>query len=289
MAHMDFSCKFNKVSYKEINELGLNINYMSDCIQKAIKKLKETNIKLQSDIEKYEDIEKMRSEFISSVSHELKTPLALIMGYAEGLKMCISENSIEDKDFYCDVIIDESNRMNAMVKNLLLLNELEYRKPEYTVEEFDIVEFIKNVVNSYHIMLKQKEITVNIKCEDSIIIFTDASKIEMVIRNFFINAINHVDGNKLIEINFNILDNGDVRVGVFNTGNKISEEDIERIWDKFYKVDKARTHQYGGNGIGLSIVKAVLDYTKKPFGCINRDNGVEFYFHLDTEKSLRNQ
>lgn len=114
-------------------------------------------------------------------------------------------------------------------------------------------------------------------------------KIEMVIRNFFINAINHVDGNKLIEINFNILDNGDVRVGVFNTGNKISEEDIERIWDKFYKVDKARRHQYGGNGIGLSIVKAVLDYIKKPFGCINRDNVVEFYFHLDTEKSLRNQ
>lgn len=287
IANMNFSRTYTDNSYKEINELGESINYMSNCIQEAINKLRQTNLQLKQDIKDHENIDKMRNEFISNVSHELKTPLALIMGYAEGLKIGINDSNNEDKEFYCDVIIDETERMNSMVKNLLLLNELEFGKVEYNIESFNIVELINNIINSYHILIKQKGIDVIFKQEETITVYTDASKIETVIRNFITNAINHIDDKKIIKIDLQIKENGRLRISVFNTGKHIPEDCKDMIWDKFYKVDKARTREYGGNGIGLSIVKAILDSIKKPYGCMNKDGGVEFFFELDTDKSLK--
>ena len=101
-------------------------------------------------------------------------------------------------------------------------------------------------------------------------------------RNYFSNAINHASGNKEIHVKTN-LDENHVRISVFNTGNPIPEDSIERVWDKFYKVDKARTREYGGSGIGLSIVKAVMESMGQNYGCRNYEDGVEFWFELDTK------
>lgn len=288
MSNMNFDKRYDGKSYREINELGNSVNHMSDRIESFINELKVSNTKLMHDVIKREEIDEMRKEFISNVSHELKTPIALIMGYAEGLKAGINDVDKEDREFYCDVIIDESKRMNSMVKDLLMLNELEFGKPQYYIEKFDIVDFVKNIIDSYKIVFDNKGIKVQFEQDvKHIDVWTDASKMETVIRNFITNAVNHIDENKLIIVKFKIQNNTKrVRLGIFNTGKPIEQSVKSRIWDKFYKVDKARTRSYGGNGIGLSIVKAILEPLKRPYGCVNRSNGVEFFLELDTTDTL---
>lgn len=221
----------------------------------------------------------MRTEFLGNVSHELKTPIALIQGYAEGLKEGISDDP-ESREFYCDVIMDEANKMNQMVRNLLTLNQLEFGNEEVTFERFDIVQLVKGVLQSCEILIQQKGVKVNCVMEDSISVWADEFKTEQVIRNYISNALNHVSGENVIEIKI-VEKEQTVRVSVFNTGKPIPEEDITHIWEKFYKVDKAHTREYGGNGIGLSIVKAIMESFHKEYGVKNYENGVEFFMELD--------
>jgi signal transduction histidine kinase len=221
----------------------------------------------------------MRKEFLSNVTHELKTPIALIQGYAEGLKDNISEDA-ESREFYCDVIMDEASKMNKMVKKLLTLNQLEFGNDMVEIERFDIVALIRSVLENSDILLKQKEIRVQFDHAETVDVWADEYMMEEVVTNYLTNAIHHAENEKVIDIR--VLREGDrVRVSVFNTGAPIPQEDIEKIWIKFYKVDKARTREYGGNGIGLSIVKAIMESHNKPYGVINHSNGVEFWFELD--------
>lgn len=279
MIHLDFDAKYSGNNKTEIALLGHNINELSYTLEKTISELKTANNELQRDIEKKNEIDKMRKEFLSNVSHELKTPIALIQGYAEGLKEGISEDA-ESRDFYCDVIIDESAKMNTMVKKLLTLNHLEFGNDAVTMERFDIVSLIKNYIQSSEILTKQKEISVRMDDYEPIYVWADEFKIEEVFMNYFSNAINYVSNEKIIDVKLCKLDNR-VRISVFNTGSPIPEDSIEHIWEKFYKVDKARTREYGGSGIGLSIVKAIMDSVGQEYGVINYDNGIEFWYELE--------
>lgn len=281
MADLDFDAKYVSGGENEIGVLGENFNTMSEKLEQTVSELKNANYELQKDIEKKEKIETMRTEFIGNVSHELKTPIALIQGYAEGLKEGISEDP-ESRAFYCDVIMDEANKMNQLVKNLLTLNQLELGEEEITFERFDITELIRGIIQSNEILIQQKETEVRFNCEESVYVWSDEFKVEQVVRNYLSNALNHVDNEKIIDIRIVTNDTNDkVRVSVFNTGKQIPQEDIEHIWSKFYKVDKARTREYGGHGIGLSIVKAIMDSFQQDYGVVNYENGVAFWFELD--------
>ena len=226
-------------------------------------------------------MEDMRNEFLGNVSHELKTPIALIQGYAEGLKEDVNDDA-ESREFYCDVIMDEAGKMNQMVKNLLTLNQLEFGSDEVVFERFDIVRLVRGVVASCEILIQQAEAEVNFVSDDLIHVWADEFKTEQVVRNYLTNAIHHVENEKRIEVKI-CKDNGKVRVSVFNSGKPIPEEDLPKLWDKFYKVDKAHTREYGGNGIGLSIVKAIMESFHQRYGVKNFDNGVEFWFELDAQ------
>ena len=176
--------------------------------------------------------------------------------------------------------MDEAAKMNKLVKNLLTLNQLESGRDEVTMERFDIVSLIRGVLQSMDIMIQQKEAKVNFEALDPVYVWADEFKIEEVVTNYTSNALNHLNGEKEIEIR--VLPEDDrVRVTVFNTGTPIPEEDIPKLWNKFYKVDKARTREYGGSGIGLSIVKAIMESLHQQYGVQNYDNGVEFWFTLD--------
>ena len=224
----------------------------------------------------------MRSEFISNVSHELKTPLALIMGYAEGLKMEVNEDP-ESREYYCDVISDEADKMNKMVKQLLTLNQLEFGNQMVQMERFDITELIKNYIQSVKILLEQEQIELIFTQETPVYVWGDEFMVEEVVMNYLTNAIHYAGGEKK-QIRISITEYGDVaRIFVFNTGNPIPEESIPHLWEKFYKVDKARTRAYGGSGIGLSIVKAIMDSMNRQCGVINHEDGVEFWFELETK------
>lgn len=279
MSDLDFEARYQSWAGNEIDVLGDNFNKMSRKLESTISELKSANNKLQKDIEDKIKIDEMRKEFLDNVSHELKTPIALIQGYAEGLNENISDDP-ESREFYCEVIMDEASKMNKLVKNLLTLNQLESGKDAPVMERFDIVSLIKGVIGSMHIMIEQKEATVIFKETEPVYVWADEFKTEEVVTNYTSNALNHLDGERKVEIK--VLREGDcVKVTVFNTGTPIPEEDIPNLWNKFYKVDKARTREYGGSGIGLSIVKAIVEGMNQKYGVCNYDNGVEFWFTLD--------
>jgi len=281
MTELDFDAKFTSPVQNEIGVLGDHINQLSENLERTISELKTANNELQKDIEKKTQIDEMRKEFLSNVSHELKTPIALIQGYAEGLKECINDDA-ESRDFYCEVIMDEAGKMNAMVKNLLSLNQLEFGNDVVAMERFDIVALIRNVLNSANILMEQKGIRLIFKETQEIYVWADEFKVEEVVTNYISNAVNHCDYDKVIEVKV-IKEEDKVRVTVFNTGNPIPEEELDKVWIKFYKVDKARTREYGGSGIGLSIVKAIMESLHRDCGVRNYRNGVEFWFELDAK------
>ena len=281
MANLNFDAKYTGGGQDEIGVLGNNFNKMSERLEKTVSELKQANNRLQKDIEQKEKIEDMRNEFLGNVSHELKTPIALIQGYAEGLKEGINDDS-ESREFYCDVIMDEAAKMNLMVKNLLTLNQLEFGADEVQFERFDIVRLVKGVIASCEILVQQAGATVDFISDESICVWADEFKTEQVVRNYLTNAIHHAGNEKRIEVRIADMD-GKVRITVFNSGNPIPEEDIPKLWDKFYKVDKAHTREYSGNGIGLSIVKAIMESFYQNYGVENFDNGVAFWFELDAK------
>lgn len=280
MANLDFNAKYTSGGKDEIGELGQNFNIMSGKLEKAISELKSANLKLKKDIEERMQLDEMRTEFLSNVSHELKTPIALIQGYAEGLKDNISDDA-ESREFYCDVIIDESAKMNRMVRQLLDLNQLEFGNDQLSMERFDLAELIRGVLQASHILIEQKEAKILFDQSEPVPVWGDEFKIEEVVTNYLTNALNHLEGDKVIEITCREW-NGIVTTTVFNTGQPIPDEDIDRIWDKFFKVDKARTREYGGSGIGLSIVKAIMDSHQQKCWAKNYENGVAFSFTLES-------
>ena len=281
MAKLDFNAKYTSGGEDEIGILGANFNTMSTTLEKAISELKRVNNELQKDIERKDKIEAMRTEFLGNVSHELKTPIALIQGYAEGLKVGVNDDP-ESRDFYCDVIMDESNKMNQMVKSLLTLNQLEFGEEDVQFTRFDVVDLIKGVLQSCEILIQQAEATTEFIESEPTYVWADEFKTEQVVRNYLTNAIHHVDNEKRIEVKL-IKKEESVRISIFNSGTPIPAEDLEKLWDKFYKVDKAHTREYGGNGIGLSIVKAIMESFHQEYGVQNYDNGVEFWFELDAK------
>lgn len=281
MADLDFEAKYTSGGKNEIGELGANFNRMSEKLESTISELKSANNSLQKDIERKERMEEMRSEFLGNVSHELKTPLALIQGYAEGLKEGVSEDA-ESREFYCDVILDEAQKMSAMVKNLLALNQLEFGDEEIEFERFDLTAVIRGILQSMEIIAQQKEAKVIFRQSEPVYVWADEFKTEQIVRNYVSNAFNHLDCERVVEVKVAVGPEK-AKVTVFNTGAPIPEADIPHIWDKFYKVDKAHTREYGGNGIGLSIVKAIMESFRQKYGVNNYNNGVEFWFELDVQ------
>jgi len=230
----------------------------------------------------------MRKDFLSNVSHELKTPIALIQGYAEGLRDCVNDDD-ESRNFYCEVITDEADRMNRLVKNLLQLNELEFGNTQVEIEHFDLMELIRNCASSMDILIKQNDIALQMPDKISIPVWADEFKVEQVLTNYLSNAIHYAksgsDGTKAVRID--VVKAGEVvRVSVYNSGDNIPEDIIPNLWTKFYKADKARTREYGGSGIGLSIVKACMDAMGHDYGVENHPGGVSFWFEVDGTDSL---
>jgi len=279
MAKFDFSEKCKIRGKDEIGQLGQSVNYLSGELDTAITELSTKNKKLEEDIEKERKIDEMRKEFISSVSHELRTPLAVIQGYAEGLVSNVAESE-DDRKFYCDVIMKETDKMNKLVKDLLNLSQIESGYFHIEKTEFNLTSLIEYVLNKYKSTFAEKNIEIQFELGESYIVCGDMVRIEQILTNYLNNAINHVDSNKIIKIS-QIVNKDKIKISVFNSGKHIPEESLEKIWTSFYKVDKARTRAYGGYGLGLSIVKAIADLHNNAYGVENIEGGVTFWFEVD--------
>lgn len=287
MANLDFSHKYRITDADdEINNLGKSINVMSDKLERTIKQLRRTNIELEKDIEEKSKIDEMRKSFISDVSHELKTPIALIQGYSEGLLENVNTDE-ESRRFYAEVILDETNKMDKLVKQLLELMTIEYGKREFNDKKFNVVELEQQVIIKSQVMLQEKDAKMELVSPEEINVIADDFYIEQVISNYVTNALKHVkevNGENYIKIYNEVnIEKNKVRIKVFNTGDNIKEEDMARIWNRFFKADESRNRDDGGTGIGLSFVRAIMNNYKNEYGVVNKENGVEFYFDLDLE------
>ena len=200
----------------------------------------------------------------------------------------------ESRKYYAEVILDESNKMDKLVRQLLELMKLEYGKREFNNDTFNVCELIKEVIRKCSVMLDEKGIKdVRFEETQNVNIYADEFYMEQAFTNYFTNAIKHtkeVNGEKYIEIK--VKENKEknlVRISVFNTGETLSDEDLARIWGRFYKVDESRNRADGGTGIGLALVKAIMNNYKTKYGAVNRESGIEFYFDIQTKDNTSSE
>ena len=279
ISELDFSAKCQVNSNDEIGSLGKTLNFLSEKLGITLNELKTANEKLKRDIKKEKQLEKMRKEFIASVSHELKTPISLIEGYAEGLRDGIPKG--DDIAYYLDVIIDESKNMNSLVSDMLDLSQLESGNFKLSMSKFNVFDFINSIYKKHLNSINDRLLKLNISSTmKNIVVYGDAYRIEEVINNLISNAIRHTPFNKTISITLTSQEDK-LLIQIENEGSFIENEDLNRIWDKFYKVDKSGNKQFGGTGLGLSIVQNILFLHKSDFGVLNTNKGVCFYFSLD--------
>lgn len=293
MANLDFSEQCTVDREDEIGNLAKTLNFLSLNLNNSLNALKKYNNKLKDDIEKEKRIENMRKDFIANVSHELKTPISLIEGYAEGLKDNIAKE--DQKDFYVDVIIDEAHNMESLLNDMLDLSQLESGSFNLHIDSFNIKPLINHALKKFKGLMKTKNINVSVDVSDNLVI-GDKIRIEQVLNNFISNAIKNTIEKGSISISSRIeqkpyksnIDN-DYKtkdylfVEVFNTNSNIPKEELNNIWDKFYKIDKSRDRSKGGTGLGLNIVKNILEKHNSVYGAFNKLDGVCFYFSLEID------
>ena len=278
MAKLDFSQKVKTKQNDEIGKLGGSINNLSDSLNDALVDLNEKNKRLLDEVEQEKKLDRIRKIFISNVSHELKTPISIIQGYAEGLKL-MNEGDGSSSAEYCDIIMHETEKMNELVLQLLELSSLESGGNQLNTEPFVLSEFVNNYFKGIKIVLDEKQIKHETDVNPDFVGQGDKIKLNMVLNNYVSNAISHIDGERLIKVSAE--DMGETyRVYVFNTGEHIRNEDIDNIWQSFYRADKSRSRSQGRFGLGLSIVSAICNLHETEYGVENVENGVRFYFDI---------
>lgn len=277
MSELDFSTKYQGGSTDEIGQLGQSLNRLSAYLEQTIRELRQSNEQLAQEIKEKERIDNMRQEFIVNVSHELKTPIALIQGYAEGLTAGVADDP-EDRKYYCDTIADEADHMNKLVMQLLNLSRLELGAEQTYSEDIDLHELCAEAVRKTAVLCESRGLTVEYD-DTCITVRTDGDLLDQVLMNYLSNAIRYtVDGGK---IKISAKQTGDcVRLTVFNEGDGLPEEELPKIWEKFYRTDRARTREAGGTGIGLSLVRAIADTLHGSCGVENVEGGIVFWFEL---------
>lgn len=278
MCNMDFSEKCKVESRDEIGYLANTLNFLSSNLEASLNDLKEKNMKLQEDIDKERQLENMRKDFVDSVSHELKTPIGIIEGYAEGLK----DNIVSDdkKTLYLETIIDESQKMGKLVVNMLELSKLESGVIKPSFEIFNINRLINKLVSKHKQSALDKNLNLYFEPETEYsYVSADVFQMEQVLTNLITNAIKYTEPNQ--DIILGISEKDDIfKVSVLNEGSHIDENEIEHLFDKFYRLDKSRQRNTNSTGLGLPIVKNLLELHGFKYSLHNTETGVEFDFYL---------
>ncbi|WP_088013952.1 sensor histidine kinase [Gottfriedia acidiceleris] len=272
IAHLDFSERIEYHSKDEIGDLSQNINLLSNTLHSHITQLKQ-------DIEKEKQLENTRKEFISGVSHELKTPLSIMKSCISILKDGVASHK---KDYYFEAMEKEVDKMDLLIVDMLELAKYESGTYKMKMEPFFIDIVIDYVCNQLSVEIEKKELTVH-KDLASIEVFANQHRIEQVITNYITNAIRYTPVHEHIYISTTIEDE-QVKVCVENKGSHIPKDQLERIWERFYRGDTSRHRSEGSTGLGLAISKNILELHGAQYGVMNTSDGVLFYFCLNKNK-----
>lgn len=280
MTQLDFSSKVEVDYDDELGELAQSLNTLSDSLNTALQQLQEKNERLENEIEAERRLDEMRKGFVVNVSHELKTPLAIIQGYAEGLVDGVADDE-EKRRHYSEVIKDESERMHKLVIRLLELSRYESGF-DLNKEEFDLSASVLNIIDVNSDALERKNVTLDMDIAERQLVFGDQLMLEQVIQNYVSNAISHVNEGGRIRV-YTEPYNDNLRLCVYNSGSQVDYDDMENVWQSFYRADKSHNRAQGRFGLGLSIVKAIMVAHSNDFGVFNTADGVVFWMELSKQ------
>jgi two-component system sensor histidine kinase VanS len=281
MTALDFSKKWQGGREDEIGQLGNSLNRLSEQLDTAMTELKASNQQLHHQLDKANEVEHMRKQFISSVSHELKTPLAIIQGYAEGLDTIAPDE--ETRQRYCRIIRNETEKMDHLVRDLLNLSRLETGSFRIECTDFDFTALADETKERFAQSVTEKQIQVEWDLPSEMPVNGDPERIDQILGNFLSNAIDYTEAGKKIRI-FAKEEAECYTISVYNQGIQIAPENQERLWTAFFKVDTARTRKFGGHGLGLSIVAALVTLHHQKYGMYNAPDGVVFWFTIAKAK-----
>lgn len=278
MSHLHFDEKLPPTNVLELSELSDQINNMSDTLDTALTDLQEKNEKLQRDIENERTLDNLRQVFISGVSHELKTPIAIIQGYAEGAVTFIDSDPAAAKQ-YCEVIMEESVRMNQMVMKLLEITKYDSGAYVVTNEVFSVRDLFSTWFDKEMSSFSEHGVTAHIDIPEAYKGEGDSIILTSVVNNYLSNALSHVEGERIIRVYAEELEEV-YRVCVYNTGQPIAEKHLDKIWNSFYRADKAMSRSQGRFGLGLAIVASIQKLHGREYGVENMQDGVCFWFDI---------
>ncbi|WP_255428534.1 cell wall metabolism sensor histidine kinase WalK [Sporosarcina sp. resist] len=277
LAKLDFTMEPEIHSKDEFGELSRNLNALSQNLDTTLKELTNMNVKLQVEMEEKRRSEQLRKELIANISHELKTPLGIVKGFAEGLQDGVASDK---KDRYLNHIVNETDRMNALIMDMLELSKFEVKAIHLTLRSVSMTNLVQNVADSFSHQLEEKHLQYKLNKVEELFVKADSRRIEQVVLNLLSNAIRHAVENSVISISIERTYSGKVVTVIENAGPPIAEDDLNRVWDQFYRIERSRDRKSGGTGLGLAIVKHILELHDSEFGVANTNQGVAFSFTL---------
>ena len=279
MIQLDFSHPCSYKSKDELGELSDSLNFLSDSLNKTISQLHDANRKLQKDLDLQQEIDRMRKEFVSSVSHEFKTPLTLLRGYVEMMDdKRLPESELQGAR---ETMISEIDKLDRLVLELLDLSRLESGLYEPLWKGFDIHALMQDIAQKCVLMFRDRNVSLRLDCRAALPeVMADRIRIEQVIMNFLSNAAKNTPNGGCVTLASENQGSA-VRISVFNEGSHVNEADLQRIWEPFYMADQSRNRKKGGTGLGLSICREILKKHDSSFGVENAEGGIRFFFTLD--------
>lgn len=267
MASLDMSWQCETSRKDEIGVLAMNLNEMSAKLGHALQELQHANSQLQDDIEKERAHERRRRDFFTAISHELKTPVTILKGELDG--MILNVGKFKDRDKYLQEAYKTSESIEKLVGEILLLAKLDQIALKF--DSVDLSSMIHAVSNTYETMVEEKGVQVNHAHEDDVVIQGDQIRLQTVLSNVIGNAIKHSPTGSTVKIH---LTNGSLSVE--NSNVQIEKSELSKLWEPFYRTDKSRNRDTGGSGLGLHIVKTILDLHDFSYQIKNTENGVKF-------------
>lgn len=274
----NFDIKYPVKTSDEIGILGASLNSISDNLKKSLKDLRTSNERLKEEMDVQKLQEEKRKELIANISHELKTPITIVQGNIEGL-----QQGMYSEEVYQD-ILEETIRMNDLVMEMLEISKLESPTFKLDVETFDLYGLVLKEIDKLKPLVKEKQLEISILVDDNLedeelFVIGDEKRIAQVLRNFMTNAIKYTKEGEQVKLSIQELSDS-YQFRIENFGVTLVQKDLDNIWDAFYRKEKSRNKKFGGTGLGLYIVKRILELHQSDYGVISTENSVCFYFSL---------